>query len=87
MDGIITIGSIVELDNNERYMVIGYYAKDKKDNNKIHDFIGCKYPKVSLEGIKLFDFKNVKKTIFNGYSNPIIFKALEMAREEVKNEQ
>ncbi len=85
MDEVLTKGSIVKLDDGNDYMIIGQFAQNELEKDKIYDYIGCKYPKGLLEGIKLFDFNNIKKVLFRGYTNPTIIKILESARKEVKN--
>lgn len=83
MDKIVTIGSVVELTNKEKYMIIGYYGEDARDN-KLYDYIGCKYPAGLFGGIQLFNEPEIKNIEFNGFEHPVIDKMLNEIREEVK---
>ena len=54
MERIITMGSVVQLKTNEKYMIIGHLPKSTYDN-KQYDFVGCKYPAGLIGGLKMFN--------------------------------
>lgn len=65
----LPIGSVVELKNGKKIMVIGYYSVEYNNDIVVYDYSGCAYP----EGIMLkssycsFNHNDIKKVDFVGY--------------------
>ena len=65
----LPIGSVVELKNGKKIMVIGYYSVEYDNDIVVYDYSGCAYP----EGIMLkssycsFNHNDIKKVDFVGY--------------------
>ena len=65
----LPIGSVVELKNGKKVMVIGYYSVEYDNDIVVYDYSGCAYP----EGIMIkssycsFNHNDIKKVDFVGY--------------------
>lgn len=83
---MIPLGSIVELKSGNKTMIIGYGLEDK-ESKKRFDYLGCDTAVGFMGGFKLFEFEDVKKVIFSGYSNePLIVMYNKKVWEELQNE-
>lgn len=83
---MIPLGSIVELKSGNKTMIIGYGLEDK-ESKKRFDYLGCDTAVGFMGGFKLFEFEDVKKVIFSGYSNePLIDMYNKKVWEELQNE-
>ena len=83
-DTMIPFGSIVEIKDGNKLLIIGYGLEDKKAN-KVYDYFGCDSVYGLVSGFKPFDFEDVKKVIFKGYTNePLINIYNKKAKEGLK---
>lgn len=77
MNDLLPVGSIVELSNKKRYMIIGYNP-DKPNEKNSHDYVAC-LPKLGLIremanshlNIDYFyiNKKDIEKVLFIGYND------------------
>ena len=68
---LLPIGSVVMLDGgNTPLMVTGYRMKEKVEDEKIYDYVGCVFPEGFMEQIySLFDQNQIKETLFVGFED------------------
>ena len=67
----LPIGTIVNLNNNNRkIMVTGFFKKDPVNNNYF-DYSGCIYPEGSIDGIPetLFNHEQIVSVLYSGMIN------------------
>lgn len=82
---MIPLGSFVELKSGNKAMIIGYAVENKSDKKR-YDYLACGISFGFAAGVKLFNYDDVKKVIFNGYSNdPLIDIYNKKMREELNN--
>ncbi|MBR2827864.1 MAG: DUF4176 domain-containing protein [Bacilli bacterium] len=76
MEELLPIGSIVELKDGKRFMIIGYLPNKIKDE-MFYDYIGClkkgvfnnlKEPQINRD-IFYFNKSDIIKVLYIGYSN------------------
>lgn len=83
-DKMIPLGSLVELKSKNKTMIIGFGVENKFEKKR-YDYIGCDPVYGFIGGFNLFDSEDVKKVLFNGYSNePLIDLFNKKVKEELK---
>ena len=65
---LLPIGSVVLLEGGTKtVMITGYKMKEKKDDEKIYDYVACVFPEGFMEQIyTLFDSSQIKDVLFVG---------------------
>ena len=69
---LLPIGSVVLLkDATKKIMVIGFYASDKKNKNKVYDYLACTFPEgiISDNSYLLFNHNQIDKIFHYGLDN------------------
>lgn len=67
----LPIGTIVELSDGEKIMIVGYFVVDGEDETNIYDYCGCAYPEGydEISEMYLFDEEQIEKVLFIGYED------------------
>ncbi len=68
---ILPIGTIVQVKQSKKEMMITGYLYESKEDNTIYDYIGCYYPVGILNKWHnyLFNNEDIKMIIAKGYAN------------------
>jgi len=83
-DTMIPLGSMVELKSGNKTMIIGFGLEDNKKKQR-YDYLGCDPVYGFIGNFILFDSEDVKKVLFNGYTNePLINLYNKKVKEELE---
>ncbi len=69
LEKYLPIGTIVLLkDATKRLMIIGFCSTSLDEDNKIYDYVGCKYPEglLSKDDVELFDHDKIASIYYMG---------------------